>query len=127
MNYVIDTSAWIEYFEGSKKAVRLISIFDDPNHIKITPEAVVGEIYTWAHKHNIEFVCLLDTIGGISNFERITLKDWIQAARIKVKERQTNKSFGLTDGLMSAISIRLNAKLITADKHFKKMKNVIII
>jgi predicted nucleic acid-binding protein len=127
MKYVIDTSAWIEYFIGSKKGESVKLIIDNSHNEKITPEPVIAELYSWSDKEGMDFSKLLELVVNNSSMESISFNDWLDAAKIKILQRKTKKDFGLIDSLFVAIQMRLHAKLLTGDSHFKNMKDVVLI
>ncbi|MBW3000653.1 PIN domain-containing protein, partial [Candidatus Woesearchaeota archaeon] len=55
----------------------------------------------------------------------INRKDWLRGVEIKLEKRKRVTDFGLIDGLILAKQEELKCKVITGDKHFKNIKNVV--
>lgn len=127
MSYIVDSYAWIEYFEGSEKGKSAEKIIDNPNILLFTLDSSIAEIYRWCYEKNVNFGKVFTDIKRISNIIPITLINWIVASSIKIAKRRTIKDFGLMDSLLLAKQIELKAKIVTGDSHFKGLKDVVYI
>lgn len=124
MNYLIDSSAWIEYFIGSNKGKRLKSILENEANSFTTIEVCLAEIRNWTLKNKQNFENILSTITSRSNIGTIQTKEWIDAAEERFQKRKKIKNFGLVDALLLVKQKYSNAKIVTSDWHFKGIKNV---
>ena len=118
---VVDSYAWIEYFRGSaegKKAERII----DGNFRLLTPAIVIAELSDKYRRsgaseewENEKFVYI-----GIKS-EIVKLDEDIAdlAGKIKTEKRQVYPDFGLGDAVILATAKKLNARVLTGDKHLK--------
>lgn len=123
--YVIDTSAWIEYFGMSTKGAKIKNIIETEETatsiLGIAELAYFCEVEGYAVNRIIEFVQAHSTILSI----RVDLA--IQAAKIKKEIRKKNGKFGLADAIHLSTAIDENATLISADNDFAGAANVMII
>jgi len=127
MNYIIDTSAWIEYIKGSKKGEVLKKIFENNTNKVITLECSIAEIRLYCIRNNYKFEEAFNLIKTNSFIFSILLETWLEAARIKSELRKNRPGFGIIDALLIAKQKENNAKLVSKDSHFKSLKNVIYI
>jgi predicted nucleic acid-binding protein len=120
---IIDAYAWIEYFFGSEKGKKVRDVME--KNECYTLESNLAEIYEWSKKNEEDFLFLQKIIIVKSRILSINRKDWLRGVEIKLEKRKKQKDFGLIDGLMLAKQEELKCGLITGDKHFKSIKNII--
>ena len=125
--YIIDSYAWAKYFTGSKKGEKLKNLFSDENNKFLTIECCLAEINGWSIKNNIDFNFIIRIIRANSEIVKLKEEDWIKAGEEKSKQRRAQKDFGLIDALILTKQIEINCKLISGDKHFKNMRNIIFL
>lgn len=125
MVYLLDTSAWIEYFTGTQAGVRVRELIKDET--VITPESVVSEMYSWALKKNKDFSLALELIRRRSIIYSISLNLWIEAAHIRGELRKRQPKIGLMDALVIASQRATNTTIITKDNDFIGLPDVIIL
>jgi len=113
-----DSSAWIEYFAGTKKGEQVKKYLNDPVNI-LTPSLCLMEIKNkymregHKYKDRIEYICTLSTIIDI------TKEIVLQGAEVK----QTHGLYTV-DALIYATSQLHTSILLTGDHHFKFLRNV---
>ena len=127
MDYIIDSYAWIEYFIGSSKGEILKEYFADKKNNFSTVECCLAEIKGWALKNNQNFEELFRIIRANSDIILIGEHDWIKAAEERFEQRKTQKDFGLIDSIILIKQKELRCKIISGDKHFNKLKDVVFI
>jgi len=127
MIYIIDSYAWIEYFIGSKKGEILQKLFLDEKNKFLTVECCLAEIKGWAIKNNQDFDRLYEIIRANSDILDIVDSNWINAAVERFEQRKTKKDFGLIDAVILTKQKELNCKIISGDKHFKGIKDVVFL
>ena len=126
-NIIIDTYAWVEYFNGSKKGERLRGFFKKEEASLYTVECCLAEIKTWCLREEKDFEQIYQAIKANSIVIPVFTNDWLDAAEERFKIKNSGGNFGLIDALQVAKQKRLKAKIITGDKHFKTLKNIIFI
>ena len=115
---VFDTSAWIEYFLGSKKGEK-VKRYIDSNGIILTPSLGLAELKTKYLQENRDFQQQVTFILKRSKIVVIDVTIALQTAEVKVKEK-----LYLIDAVMYAVALLSQAPLLTADKHFKHLSGV---
>jgi len=124
MKYLVDSFAWIEYFIGSAKGRVVRKIFNNPKSELFTVDCHIAEIKFWALQQKLNFAEHLNAIRTNSQIVETFLTDWLEAAEEKFDKRKKSANFGLLDAMLLVKQRKLNCRILTGDKHFKKLKNV---
>ena len=127
MLYLLDSYAWVEYFIGSQKGEALKKLFLDERHRFVTVACCLAEIQGWALKNNQDFHQLFKVIRANSTLAPLTEHDWIDAGKERFEQRKTHKDFGLIDAVILIKQKELNCVIITGDKHFKELPNIVFL
>ena len=127
MLYINDSYAWVEYFIGSNKGEILKKLFLNEKNNFLTIECCLAEIKGWALKNNKSFDDLFTIIRANSNILTLTEHNWIDSGEERFEQRKVQRDFGLIDAVILVKQKELNCMLITGDKHFKNMPNVIFL
>ena len=125
--FIVDASAWIEYFRGTAYGAKLNDILEDPTTDVYTCAITIAEIISKTAREDRDIEAAYYII--LSNSQIIKLDDEIskQAGFLHYKMRQTSKDFGIADAFILAAANRFEAKIITGDPHFKGLKNTLMI
>jgi predicted nucleic acid-binding protein len=134
LKIVMDSYAWIELFLGSEKGKKVIEIISSADEV-ITPDLVLAEIgrkyiregaNEEEVKNRLKFIeensivaCLdadISIEGGKAYLELLE----------KSKKESKNKP-ALTDSILLALARKYSAKIVSGDKIFEGMKEVILI
>jgi hypothetical protein len=127
MEYIIDSYAWVEYFNGSKKGEILKKLFSEEKNKFFTVECCLAEIRGWAIKNNQNFENILVIIKSNSDILSINEDNWISAGVERSNQRERHKDFGLIDSILLVKQNQLKCYIITGDLHFKGLKNIIFL
>lgn len=121
MTVTFDSSAWIEYFAGTKKGKNVKKYVDDSVNI-FTPAICLLKIKNKYIREGHNYKDRIDYICTISSIIDITKEIALQGAEIK-------QTYGLytVDALIYAASQIHKSMLVTGDHHFKLLKNVEIL
>ncbi|MEJ2772084.1 MULTISPECIES: PIN domain-containing protein [unclassified Stygiolobus] len=130
----MDSYAWIELFLGSEKGKKVVEIVSSADEV-ITPDLVLAEIgrkyiregaNEKEVKNRLKFVeensivaCLdadISIEGG---------KTYLELLEKSKKERKNKPA--LTDSILLALARKYSAKIVSGDKIFEGMKEVILI
>ncbi|MEJ2777432.1 PIN domain-containing protein [Stygiolobus sp. RP850M] len=130
----MDSYAWIELFLGSEKGKKVVEIVSSADEV-ITPDLVLAEIgrkyiregaNEKEVKNRLKFIeensivaCLdadISIEGGKAYLELLE----------KSKKERKNKP-ALTDSILLALARKYSAKIVSGDKIFEGMKEVILI
>ena len=123
--YVLDTFAWVEYFQASKKGEIVKNIIE--NNKIATPIIVFAELADSYFRAGEELGDRHNFILSKSTIINLNPEICIKGAKIKSEMRKTEKDFGLIDGIIYAIAKDLKAILVTGDPHFKNAKDVMLL
>lgn len=122
--YVIDSSGWLEYFIGGKLCKNYFKYINSTESIW-TPSLVVYEVYKKIarEKSEAEGILVITHIETQSK-EIIPLDDHLAlfAADVSIKHK-----LAMADAIIYATTLQQEATLVTSDKHFRELENVILI
>lgn len=122
---LLDTSALVEYFIGSKKGERVKALLlEEACYIS---EISLPELALWCYRENLdvdEYFKKTKKIVAI-----VTLDDEIYktGSRLTFEIKKQDRTFGLMDGLILASGRRVGHKILSADPHFKYFKDAEIL
>lgn len=124
--YVIDSYAWIEYFRGSRAGKKTQRFIEERKAATTTITiAELKEKYAregWPYfKDDLAFITTTTTIINLT--KDIAVKAGETNAFMKAKV----KGWGMADSITLATAQASNAKVVTGDKHFKGLKEAILI
>jgi len=120
MNYLIDSSAWIEYFKGNKKYLFLNDLIKF-NTI-CTNEIILTELLpSIIHKKEHNLAELLNAVEKNKLFI-----DWPEIRNIQLLNLKHGlNNIGIVDIMIVQNCIQNESTIITHDKHFKSMTKYI--
>ncbi len=122
--YVLDSHAWIEYFQGTKTGEKVRQIIEMKNCF--TPTIVIAELADkYSRENHGYFERDLDFIETNSAIVELDMKVAQNAGKMKhaVRKKYDN-NFGLSNAIVLATAKKLGAIVVTGDTHFKNLKNV---
>lgn len=126
MRYFIDSSAWIEYFSGSKAGEKLNEILNQDNEIYVI-SLIISEVVRNVKSNKKDFELAYESIIKNSKIFEITPKLAKEAGLMNAELRSRFGSFPLIDTLIICSAKALNAKVVTLDNHFKHFKEAIVL
>ncbi|MBI2666815.1 PIN domain-containing protein [Candidatus Woesearchaeota archaeon] len=124
-NYLLDSSAWIEYFSGTTKGQKLIPLIEKQE--VSTSIIAIAELADKFARENKEFDKVLEFIESRAGILPLTIGITLSAASLKKIIRQRNTKFGLADALHLATAIEHEAILVTSDHDFSGERNVLLL
>lgn len=125
MMHLIDSYAWIEYFEGSEKGKKAGQFIESGN--SITPSICVAEITEKYKSKGMLYDKYLNFIIAKTSIASLDLKTAVVAGEINVNLKKAVKDWGTADSIILATSKLLGLKIVTGDRHFKNMENVVFL
>lgn len=126
MRAVIDSYAWIEYLDGTSKGAKVRDILMQGNEI-YTLALNVAEVISRVKRKEEDTDLAYRAMALNSKILSINQETAKQAGLLYAEIRKKIKNFGLIDSLILLIARKLNAKIITGDKHFKDFKEAVLI
>jgi len=118
MTVTFDSSAWIEYFSGSKKGKIVKQILEGKEHI-FTPSICLMEIKNKYLQEGQKFQDRIDFICKNSSVIDTNQEVALIAADIK-----NTYKLHTVDALVYTIAKQQQSTLLTGDAHFKGLENV---
>ena len=120
--YMLDSSAWIEYFIGSETGAKVRNIVE--NHATTTCILSAAEISDKFSGEKEKFEEFLGFINNRSSIAGLTLSACAQSGKLKADRRKVRKEFGLLDAIIYLTAKENSCILVTKDNDFKGMENV---
>ena len=126
MNYIIDSSLWIDYLSGGKTGARINEIIEGNNEIYVI-SLIIAEVVSKVKraKRNIELA--YESI--IKNAKVIEIKPRVakEAGLLHAIMKEKFGSFPLIDTIIICSAQVLKAKILTKDAHFKSFKEAVVL
>ena len=126
MKYFIDSSAWIEYLEGSEMGEKVAQLIKGKNEIFTLP-INIGEVISKIKKKKGNVELTYHALISSAKISQITPRQAKEAGILHSKHKEKNKSFSLADAFIITVAKELNAILIAKDPHFKEFTDTIIL
>ena len=126
MKILIDSSAWIEYLEGSPKGERVREIFSGDNELYVL-NFIISEVISKIKRKNMNEELAYRAIITNSKVLNLTPRIAKNAGLLHAEMKKKIKDFGLADALILATAREMNMKVLTEDKHFKKFKEAVFL
>ncbi len=126
MKYLIDSSAWIEYLEGSETGEKVNKLLKSNNKI-YTLSVNIGEVISKVKRRNKNVKIAYNILTSNVNILEITPEIAKEAGLLHAQLKEKIKSISLADTFIMASAKSISAKILTCDNHFKNLKEAKII
>ncbi len=132
MRIVVDSYAWVELFLGSSMGSRVQGLVESAEGA-FTPDSVLAELSRKYFREGVSEKLVrerLAAVQGASNVIAITADLAVYASRaylelVERAKKRRLRSPGLFDGLVLGAARLKDAKVVTADPHFKDLPETI--
>ncbi|WP_456474345.1 PIN domain-containing protein [Candidatus Pyrohabitans sp.] len=125
---LIDSSAWLEYFMGTKLGEKVRDIVES-NKVLYTSPVIISEVLSKSirtdglekGKERVEFIverCVVVPLDEEKGF---------LAGEIHGEMKRMDKSFGLMDALILATARQRKVKVLTKDRHFAGFEEAVML
>lgn len=119
---LLDTSAWIEFFEGTGKGERVKDVL---NQNKCYTSIVsLAEITNWSLKYNKDTKFLVDTIEKLSSIINMDKSIVVLAGQLNFERKKKNKKWGMLDSFVLATGMIYNLKILAKDPDYKDVNDI---
>lgn len=122
---IVDTSAWIEYFEGTEKGAR-ISEYVRESMLLITG-MIATEICSKFMREQKPVEAVVMALRSLAALVPIDFEVAYQAAHIYNHQRKRKPKFGIVDAHIVAVAKINNAKVLTCDSDFLGLDEAIVV
>ena len=124
---VVDSWAWMEYFEGSSVGRRIRDkIIDERNEI-FTHVVSIAEIISKVRRREKDVDTAWKAITTLSRIINLDEIDSKETGLLHAKIKSHNPNFGLADAFVLSAARKLEAKVLTGDPDFKGINDAILI
>ena len=117
----LDTSAWVEYLEGSRKGETVERYLEDGKSRLYTSIMSVAEISDVFHRGGLQTELRWTQIENfmLLNSTLVTLDagEMAEAGALKAEKRRESPDFGLIDAIILRGSRKVGARILTSDPH----------
>lgn len=128
---VVDTYAWIEYFNGTEEGERAKKIIEGQERQLFTPSAVIAELSDIYRRKSLKdiwearrkFITVVSSILDLDS----QIADAAGAIKQELRSTDQGRKAGLVDAILLAHGKALGAKILTGDKHLIGRKEVVSI
>ena len=124
--YVVDSYAWIEYLDGTEIGRKVSDLIKENNEI-FTCVLTIAEVVSKAARKGKDAKIAYDVLNSNSKIIDADEELSLQAGLLHYEMRKNVKDFGLADAYILATAEKLKAKILTGDRHFKNMKEAVLI
>ena len=124
---LFDTSAWIEFFQGTDKAEKVKEKLTTEENF--TSIVTFAELINWCLKNNLESK-IKEYIQGIKIGSTILDLDEtivVAAGKINYERKKAVKNWGMLDSFILSTALVYDLKVLTKDTQFEDVPNVEII
>lgn len=122
---LLDTYAWIEYFKGSEKG-KIVENYLNKEET-VTPSIVLIELSCKSAKEKWDFEKYLRFIKSKSLIMELDENTIISCGKVYAEEKKKKPSFSIPDAIILTTAIKLKARILTGDEHFRDLKEAIMI
>jgi len=126
MRFIVDSSAWIEYLEGSKKGEKVDKILTGDNEILIL-NLNISEVVSKVKRKGGNAELAYEAMISKAKIFEITPKISKEAGLLHAEIKPNNKNFSLADAIIIKTAESASAKILTGDSHFNKFKGAVIL
>jgi len=126
MRFLIDSSAWIEYLEGSVDGYEVNKVLTGDNEIFVL-DLMIAEVVSKVKRMKMDAEVAYKAM--LSNSKIVMLNSEIakESGLLHAEMRKKVRDFGLVDALILTCARKLKARVLTKDKHFKRFKEAVFV
>jgi predicted nucleic acid-binding protein len=116
---VLDSFAWIEYFDGTSAGEKVRNFLDSER--VVTPAIVVAELSEKYKRLNRDFGSKYDFVRTRTSI--VPLEEGLAraAGEINYERKKMVKGWGMADSMILATARRSRSMIVTGDPHFKDL------
>jgi predicted nucleic acid-binding protein len=116
---VLDSFAWIEYFNGTSAGEKVQNFLE--TGVALTPAIVVAELSEKHKRLNREFGPKYDFVKARTSILPLEEELARIAGEINFERKKRVKGWGMADSIVLATARRAGSKIVTGDPHFKDL------
>ncbi|MBI2144178.1 PIN domain-containing protein [Candidatus Woesearchaeota archaeon] len=124
-SYIIDSSAWIEYFGATVKGLKIKALIEQEEIA--TSIVALLEVADKFERENRRFEICRIFMQRRAAVLPLTVEIALAAAKLKKKQREKRDKFSIADGIRLATALQEGAVLVTADSDFAGLENAMVV
>lgn len=124
--YLVDTSAWIEYFLGTALGQRVRNIMEEKGSTFYVPGVVITELVSALMRNGHDPIPCWEFLVSSATFIDTLPQDCADAGVKHAELKKTHNRISYTDALLLVLSEKRKMKIISKDEHLKG-KNTIML
>jgi PIN domain nuclease of toxin-antitoxin system len=124
---VVDSSAWIEYFEGTPKGEKVREFLAKSDTFPLITGVIATEVISKFLRSGHSAQEITNALGAVAMFVPYGISLAQKTAEVYAKQRKTKPKFGMADANVLAAAMLNNAKIITCDTDFAGLSEAIVI
>jgi predicted nucleic acid-binding protein len=124
---LLDTSAWVEYFNGSDKGRKVREMLVSAGSFALTTGMVAAELASKFLREGKPADEIMIALRAISVLVAFDYDAAYKTAGIYVRQRKSKPKFGIVDAHIVAAAILNDAKIITCDTDFSGIQEAVVI
>ncbi len=124
---LLDTSAWVEYFNGTERGMRVREHLAKANTFPIITGMIAAEVCSKFAREQKPVDAALMALRSTAMLVPFDFEVAHRTAHIYLQQRKKKPKFGIVDAHIVATAKINNAKIITCDFDFAGLSEVIII
>lgn len=127
MKYLLDTSAWIEYLEGSQIGEKVSKILQSSECEIVTISLIIAETISKVKRKGGDVESAYNILTSSSVLIDTDKRIAKESGILHAKEKEKNDKFSLADAIIATTAKAHNLKIVTKDTHFKYFKEAILL
>ncbi len=116
---VLDSFAWIEYFNGTSAGEKVQNFLE--TGLVVTPAIVVAELSEKHKRLNREFAPKYDFVKARTSIVPLEEELARVAGELNFERKKRVKGWGMADSIVLATARRSGSRIVTGDPHFKDL------
>ncbi len=124
--YIIDSSAWIEYLEGTQQGKKVAGIIEDGKNIVMTPNIVAAEVTSKILRKGQKHEIAESAMKALSKPLKEEINDYFNAGKLHAKLREKISGISLADAIILTLAEKEKSKIVTKDSHLKGKNTVFL-
>ncbi|MBI5060922.1 MAG: PIN domain-containing protein [Candidatus Aenigmarchaeota archaeon] len=122
---MLDTYAWIEHFKGNEKG-KVVDGFII-NEDCYTSILSLAEIAEWCLKNRLEAEYYINVVKKLSKILDLDEGIALFGAKLSFEHKKIIRDWGIIDSIIYATARIYNQKILTGDKHFETLEEVVLL
>jgi predicted nucleic acid-binding protein len=117
--FLLDTSAWIEYFQGTPLGQTVRDILDKPENVCFVCGGVVSELASTLIRNGLDHEKSIEFVKSRCTLLEGTFEDYFACGVLHARLKKTDPRVSYTDTLLITLGEKHALKIVSKDAHLK--------